>query len=166
VRASRKKGIEAEIDANRQKMVETLEEMRLNKKTIDKVVTKLRGSSRRSSAPRAASRARQAHRRRHGPAPQGGAQSRGDAAAERKYKRKYGVTPDDVLGAHSAAQKNLKKVEEELQLDVKELRETYEAIREGERIADARRPSWSRRTCASSSASRRSTRTAACSSST
>src|SRR6202162_4744376 len=32
--ASRKKGIEGEIDANRQKMVETLEEMRLNKKTI------------------------------------------------------------------------------------------------------------------------------------
>jgi RNA polymerase primary sigma factor len=41
-----------------------------------------------------------------------------------------------VLGAHSAAQKNLKKVEEELQLDVKELRESYESIREGERIAD------------------------------
>src|ERR1700728_5225334 len=40
--ASRKKGIEAEVDANRQKMVETLEEMRLNKKTIDKVVAKLR----------------------------------------------------------------------------------------------------------------------------
>ena len=40
---SRKKGIEGEIDANRQKMVETLEEMRLNKKTIDKVVAKLRG---------------------------------------------------------------------------------------------------------------------------
>src|SRR5579871_889949 len=40
---SRKKGIDGEIDANRQKMVETLEEMRLNKKMIDKVVTKLRG---------------------------------------------------------------------------------------------------------------------------
>jgi RNA polymerase primary sigma factor len=46
------------------------------------------------------------------------------------------MTPDEVLGAHSAAQKNLKKVEEELNLDVKELRNTYEAIREGERLAD------------------------------
>ncbi len=56
---------------------------------------------------------------------------------ERKYRKgKYGLTPDDVLGAHSVAQKNLKKVEEELQLDVKELRESYESIREGERIAD------------------------------
>src|ERR1700689_1151602 len=41
--ASRTKGIESEIDANRQKMVETLEEMRINKKTIEKVVAKLRG---------------------------------------------------------------------------------------------------------------------------
>src|SRR5271166_1325331 len=40
---SRKKGIDAELEANRQKMVETLEEMRLNKKTIDRVVAKLRG---------------------------------------------------------------------------------------------------------------------------
>src|SRR5258708_23415700 len=39
--ASRKKGIEAEIEANRTKMVQTLEEMRLNKKTIGKIVLKL-----------------------------------------------------------------------------------------------------------------------------
>jgi RNA polymerase primary sigma factor len=135
--ASRKKGIEAEIDANRQKMVETLEEMRLNKKTIDKVVAKLRGLIQKIEraesgvvdiAKRAAVEADVLRKEAR--------QSRGDANAERKYKRKYGVTPDDVLGAHSAAQKNLKKVEEELQLDVKELRETYDAIRQGEFIAD------------------------------
>jgi len=73
-----------------------------------------------------------AHHRRRVQAPQVG----GDAAAERRYKKKFSVTPDEVLGAHSAAQKNLKKVEEELQLDVKELRGSYESIREGERIAD------------------------------
>jgi RNA polymerase primary sigma factor len=135
--ASRKKGIEAEVDANRQKMVETLEEMRLNKKTIDKVVAKLRGLIQKIERAESgvfdmAKRAmidvdvlRKEAR-----------QSRGDAALERKYKKKYNVTPDDVLGAHSAALKNLKKVEEELQLDVKELRESYESIREGERIAD------------------------------
>jgi RNA polymerase primary sigma factor len=134
---SRKKSIEGEIDANRQKMVETLEEMRLNKKTIDKVVAKLRGliqkieraeSSILDLAKHAGVDVDQLRKEAR--------QSRGDAATERKYKRKYGLTPDDVLGAHSAAQRNLKKVEEELQLDVKELRETYEAIREGERIAD------------------------------
>jgi RNA polymerase primary sigma factor len=135
--ASRKKGIDAEIDANRQKMVETLEEMRLNKKTIDKVVAKLRALIQKIEraesgvldlAKRAAVEVDLLRKEAR--------VARGDAAAERKYKRKYGVTPDDVLGAHSAAQKNLKKVEEELQLDVKELRGTYESIREGERIAD------------------------------
>src|ERR1700722_9911501 len=130
--ASRKKGIEAEVDANRQKMVETLEEMRLNKKTIDKVVAKLRGLIQKIE--RAESGVVDIAKRAEVEADvlrKEARQSRGDATAERKYKRKYGVTPDEVLGAHSAAQKNLKKVEEELQLDVKELRETYEAIREG-----------------------------------
>ena len=135
--ASRKMGIDGEIDANRQKMVETLEEMRLNKKTIDRVVAKLRGLIQKIEraecgvvdiAKRAEVEVDLLRKEAR--------QSRGDAAAERKYKRKYGVTPDEVLGAHSAAQKNLKKVEEELQLDVKQLRETYESIREGERIAD------------------------------
>ena len=37
-----RKGIEAEFEQNKSKMVETLEEMRLNKKTIDRVVIKLR----------------------------------------------------------------------------------------------------------------------------
>ncbi len=134
---SRKKGIEAEVDTNRQKMVETLEEMRLNKKTIERVVAKLRGLIQRIEraetgiidlARRAGVEVDQLRKEAR--------QSRADAGAERKYKRKYGLSPDDVLGAHSAAQKNLKKVEEELQLDVKELRESYESIREGERIAD------------------------------
>ncbi len=135
--ASRRKGIEAEIDGNRQKMVETLEEMRLNKKTIDKVVAKLRAliqkieraeSGVSDLAKRAAVEVDLLRKEARS--------ARGDAATERKFKKKFGITPDDVLGAHSAAQKNLKKVEEELQLDVKELRGTYEAIREGELIAD------------------------------
>jgi RNA polymerase primary sigma factor len=134
---SRKKAIDGEVEANRQKMVETLEEMRLNKKTIDKVVVKLRSliqkieraeSSILDLAKRAGIEVDQLRKEAR--------QSRTDVAAERKYRRKYGVTPDDVLGAHSAAQKNLKKVEEELQLDLKELRGSYESIREGERIAD------------------------------
>jgi RNA polymerase primary sigma factor len=134
---SRKKAIDAEIDANRQKMVETLEEMRLNKKTIDKVVVKLRSliqkieraeSSILDLAKHARVEVDQLRKEAR--------QSRGDAKDARKYYRKYGITPDDVLGAHSAAQKNLKKVEEELKLDLKELRGTYEDIREGERIAD------------------------------
>jgi RNA polymerase primary sigma factor len=134
---SRKKAIDAEIEANRQKMVETLEEMRLNKKTIDKVVVKLRSLIQRIE--RAESSILDLARRAGVEVDQlrkEARQSRGDAGAERKYRRKYGTSPDDVLGAHSAAQKNLKKVEEELQLDLRELRGTYESIRDGERIAD------------------------------
>jgi RNA polymerase primary sigma factor len=134
---SRRKGIESEALANSQKMVETLEEMRLNKKTIDRVVAKLRGLIQKVEraesgvvelAKRAAVEPDLLRKEARA--------SRGDAGAERKYKRRYGISPDDVLGAHSAAQKNLKKVEEELQLDVKELRGTYESIRDGERLAD------------------------------
>ena len=53
-----------------------------------------------------------------------------------RSKRKFGIVADEVIQSHSASLKNLKKVEEELQLDIKALRETYEAIRNGERIAE------------------------------
>ena len=99
--------------------------MRLNKKTIEKVVAEAARPhsahrARRDGHPR--SRAAQPGSRSISSARRRASRAR-TSAAERKYKRKYGLTPDDVLGAHSAAQKNLKKVEEELQLDVKELRE-------------------------------------------
>ncbi len=135
--ASRKKAVEAELWSVRQKMVETLEEMRLNKKTIDRVVAKLRMLIQKIE--RAESTNTDLTRRtgidmdvlrkeaRAG---------KGDAGEERKFKRKYGVTGEEVLASHSAAQKNLKKVEEELQLDIKSLRQTYNEIRTGEHVAE------------------------------
>jgi RNA polymerase primary sigma factor len=134
---NRRKALEAEIAANQTKMVETLEEMRLNKKTIDRVVGKLRGLIQKIE--RAESGATDIAKRvgedidvlrKEARA------ARGDAAAERKFKRKYGLGPEEVLASHSAAQKNLKKVEEELNLDIKALRTTYDEIRTGERIAE------------------------------
>jgi RNA polymerase primary sigma factor len=134
---SRKKNVEAELWSVRQKMVETLEEMRLNKKTIDRVVAKLRTLIQKIE--RAESSSTDIARRvgieidvlrkeaRSG---------RGDVGEERKFKRKYGITNEEVLASHSAAQKNLKKVEEELQLDIKSLRQTYDEIRTGERVAE------------------------------
>ena len=87
---SRKKGIEAEIEANRTKMVETLEEMRLNKKTIDKIVTKLRALIQKvERAESGVDRAREAHRRRHGrSSARRRAPPRATSARERKFKRK------------------------------------------------------------------------------
>ncbi len=135
--ATKKKSIETELANNRVKMVETLEEMRLNKKTIDRVVLKL--TSLIQKVERAESGATDLERRTGVDMDllrKDARSSRGDANGERKFKRKYGVTPDEVLAYASAAQKNLRKVEEELNLDVKELRRTYAEIRDGQRIAE------------------------------
>ncbi len=134
---SRKKGIETEIENNRTKMVETLEEMRLNKKTIDKIVMKLRSLI--QKVERAESGSTELEKRTgvdRDLLRKEARAARGDQALERKFKRKFGVIPDEVLQNHSASLKNLKKVEEELQLDIRALRETYENIRNGERIAE------------------------------
>ena len=135
--ATRKKGVDAEIETNRNKMVETLEEMRLNKKTIDKIVIKLRTLI--QKVERAESGSTELEKRT-------GVEwdvlrkearvAKGDVALERKFKRKFGIAPEEVLQNHSASLKNLKKVEEELQLDIKALRTTYEQIRDGERLAE------------------------------
>jgi RNA polymerase primary sigma factor len=135
--ASRKKGIESEIDANRAKMVETLEEMRLNKKTIDKIVLKLRSLI--QKVERAESGSTELEKRTGVDWDQlrkEARTSKGDAAGEKKFKRKYGVTAEEVIANHSASLKNLRKVEEELQLDIRALRGTYESIRDGERLAE------------------------------
>ncbi|HVH42224.1 MAG TPA: RNA polymerase sigma factor RpoD [Labilithrix sp.] len=135
--ASRKKGIETEIENNRSKMVETLEEMRLNKKTIDRIVLKLRSLI--QKVERAESGSTELEKRTGVDRDQlrkEARAARGDATAERKFKRKFGIVPDEVLQNHTASLKNLKKVEEELQLDIRALRETYENIRNGERLAE------------------------------
>ncbi len=134
---AKKKSIEAEIADARLKMVETLEEMRLNKKTIDRVVAKL--TTLIQKVERAEGGATDIERRTGVDMEflrKEARTSRGDAMAERKFKRKHGVTPDEVLASASTAQKNLRRVEEELNLDVKELRRTYAEIREGQRIAE------------------------------
>ncbi|MBX2897990.1 MAG: RNA polymerase sigma factor RpoD, partial [Cyclobacteriaceae bacterium] len=135
--ASRKKGIETEIENNRVKMVETLEEMRLNKKTIDKIVLKLRSLI--QKVERAESGSTELEKRTGVDwdlLRKEARTSKGDVAGEKKFKRKYGVTAEEVIANHSASLKNLRKVEEELQLDIKALRETYQSIRDGERLAE------------------------------
>jgi RNA polymerase primary sigma factor len=135
--ASRKKGIETEIEANRSKMVETLEEMRLNKKTIDKIVLKLRSLI--QKVERAESGSTELEKRTGVDwdlLRKEARTAKGDATGEKKFKRKYGVTAEEVIANHSASLKNLRKVEEELQLDIRALRETYQAIRDGERLAE------------------------------
>jgi RNA polymerase primary sigma factor len=135
--AARKKAIEADMAANRGKMVETLEEMRLNKKTIDRIVMKLRALI--QKVERAESGATELERRTgvdKDELRKEARLARGDTLGERKFKRRHGVSPDEVISNHASAQKNLRKVEEELQLDIRALRATYSDIREGERVAE------------------------------
>jgi RNA polymerase primary sigma factor len=135
--ATKKKSVESDIESNRNKMVETLEEMRLNKKTIDKIVIKLRTLI--QKVERAESGSTELEKRtgvEWDVLRKEARTAKGDVALERKFKRKFGVIPEEVLQNHSASLKNLKKVEEELQLDIKALRTTYEQIRDGERLAE------------------------------
>jgi RNA polymerase primary sigma factor len=133
---TKKKSVEADLQTNRTKMVDTLEEMRLNKKTIDKIVQKLRGLI--HKVERAESGSTELERRTGVDKDALRKEARAaktDATLDKKFRRKHGISPDEVMLNHNAAQKNLKRVEDELQLDVKQLRNTYGDILEGERIS-------------------------------
>ena len=136
----RKKAIDAEIKATQAELVETLEEMRLNKKTIDKIVQKLKGLIQRvERAEAGATELEKRTGRTKEELKRELREVKDDPAAERRLAKKLGVTRTEMLEFEAAlkgAQKGLKKVEEELQIDVEEIRTTYVAIREGERMAE------------------------------
>jgi len=121
-------------------LVETLEEMRLNKKTIEKVVAKLKSVIQRVE--RARAHASELERRTgvtEDELKKMVRDSKGNRVLERKYSKKIGLTMEEFAEIDTilrTAAKNLKVVEEELQVDVHELRGTYHDIREGERHAE------------------------------
>ena len=112
--------------------------MRLNKKTYRQDCPQVRGLIRRSSAPRAAAPSSRSAPASTWRAPQGGSSRRKGRRRPSCAKLKVATATTSKRSSvdHAAALKNLKKVEEELQLDIKTLRETYEDIREGERVAE------------------------------
>ncbi|MCA9592214.1 MAG: RNA polymerase sigma factor RpoD [Myxococcales bacterium] len=136
----RRKAIDKDLDGNKNQLVETLQEMRLNKKTIDKIVRKLKSMI--EKVQRAQSRALELEKQ------TGASKSelkkmlrevKDDPQAERALARKLGVDHgdlDDMDQALKSAQKGVKKVEEELKVDVPELLKTYDAIQAGERKAE------------------------------
>jgi RNA polymerase primary sigma factor len=136
----RRKSIDAELDLTKEELVQTLEEMRLNKKTIDKIVVKLKSLI--QKVERAEAGATELEQRTGETKEQLKRQLRDvkdNPQAERRLARKLGVTQDELLefdAALKGAQKGLKKVEEELQIDVAQIRHTYGTIREGERRAE------------------------------
>jgi RNA polymerase primary sigma factor len=135
-----KREVSEDVAAAKEKMVETLEDMRLNKKTIDKVVTKLKSLI--QKVERAGAHASELERKTGVPLDEIKAMvrdSKEDRAAQRRYARKLEMTVEEFLAIENTlrtAAKNLKNVEEELQVDVRELRATYGEIRQGEHHAE------------------------------
>src|SRR6187401_2742936 len=116
----RRRQIDVEVSETTSELVTTLEEMRLNKKTIDKIVQKLKGLI--SKVERAEAGATELERR--------------TGLDKNAIKRELTKVKGNRIAEGRHAKKGLKKVEEELNIDVLAIRETYESIREGERMAE------------------------------
>jgi RNA polymerase primary sigma factor len=136
----RRKAIDKELSDNKKELVKTLQEMRLNKKTIDKIVSKLKAMIDRVHRAQGkvfelekitgTSKADLKRMIR---------EAKDDPALEADLAKKLGVDRSELElmdEALKSAQKGVKKVEEELKIDVNEMLRTYTSIRMGERKAE------------------------------
>ena len=136
----RRKQIDGEIGETNDDLVKTLEEMRLNKKTIDKIVQKLKSLI--LKVEKAEAGATELEKRigvDKDELRRELMRAKGDRAAEARLARKLHVGREDLAELESTiknAQRGVRKVEEELNIDVDAIRRTYESIREGERMAE------------------------------
>jgi RNA polymerase primary sigma factor len=130
----------AQIDKTKKDMAETLAEMRLNKRTIDKVVARLKTVIQKLERTQAHSN--ELARKTGVPVHQLEVMLRDckdDRAAQRRVAKKLGVKVEELEEMGKTlrnAAANLKRVEEELKVEAKELRLAYKEIREGERAAE------------------------------
>ena len=131
----RRKQIDGEIHESNDDLVKTLDEMRLNKKTIDKIVQKLKSLI--LKVEKAEAGATELEKRTgvdKDELRRELTRVKGDRAAEGRLARKLQVGRDDLADLESTiknAQRGVRKVEEELNIDVDAIRRTYESIREG-----------------------------------
>jgi RNA polymerase primary sigma factor len=137
---NRRRAIDKEVHTNRKDLVKALQEMRLNKKTIDRIVSKLKAMIERVH--RAQGRALALEK-------QAGAsktdlrkmlrEAKEDPDASEALARKLGIEAEDLGDVDQtlrSAQKGVRRVEEELRIDVDEMLRTYQAIRDGEHKAE------------------------------
>ncbi|EPX62604.1 RNA polymerase sigma factor RpoD [Cystobacter fuscus DSM 2262] len=136
----KRKELKQEVKDLRTKMMEVLEEMRLNKKQVDRIVGNLKALIERVE--KAESELRE-HERRYGmsiePMRELLREAKEDPEAMKKALRKLNVTAEQLEALDRdvrTATRNIKRVEEEANLEVNELRRNYEAIRSGERRAE------------------------------
>ena len=137
---AKRKEIKQEIRDARTKMMEVLEEMRLNKKQIDRIVLNLRGLIERVE--KAEDELRQMERglgmemKELRPLLR---EARENPATSKKLQKRLNVTQEQLEAVDRdvrTAVRKIKRVEEEANLPVELLRRNYEAIRVGERKAE------------------------------
>jgi RNA polymerase primary sigma factor len=136
----RKKAIDKEVHEAKSELVKTLQEMRLNKKTIDKIVQKLKNII--QKVQRAESRASDLEKQTGATKAQlrkmvRDAKDSDEAAAEFALRLGVDVSSlEDIDDTLKDAQRGVKKVEEELKIDLDEILTAYDAIQHGERKAE------------------------------
>jgi RNA polymerase primary sigma factor len=136
----KKKELKQEVKDLRTKMMEVLEEMRLNKKQVDRIVLNLKGLIERVE--KAESELREIERRYGVPMDtlrELLREAKEEPEAMKKAQRKLNATSEQIESVERdvrTATRNIKRVEEEANLEVEELRRNYEAIRMGERRAE------------------------------
>ena len=137
---AKRKEVKQEIRDARTKMMEVLEEMRLNKKQIDRIVLNLRGLIERVE--KAEDELRQMERSLGMEMKELRPQlreSRDNPATSKKLQKRLNVTQEQLEAIDRdvrTAVRKIKRVEEEANLPVELLRRNYEAIRVGERKAE------------------------------
>ncbi|QRK08149.1 RNA polymerase sigma factor RpoD [Archangium violaceum] len=136
----RKKELKQEVKDLRTKMMEVLEEMRLNKKQVDRIVANLKGLIERVE--KAEAELRDIERRYGVPMDtlrELLREAKEDPEAMKKAQRKLNITAEQLEALERdvrTSTRNIKRVEEEANLEVEELRRNYDAIRLGERRAE------------------------------
>jgi RNA polymerase primary sigma factor len=135
----RRKYFEA-IERNRQEMFDLLSELRISKKQIDRIVMKLKALVARIEKSeagmsdievRTGMKIRDVRKTLR--------EVKRSARDERRITKKLGLRSDELADMErqiKASQKEMKDVEGEAELSVEELRKTYEAIHDGERMAE------------------------------
>jgi RNA polymerase primary sigma factor len=137
---ARKKEVRQEIKDLRFKMMEVLEEMRLNKKQIDRIVVNLKGLIERVAKAEAElrqlARQYQVEMAELRPALK---EARDNPAKQKALCKKHNLTQEQLEALDRDVRqsvRSIRRVEEEANLPVEALRRNYEAIRIGERKAE------------------------------
>jgi RNA polymerase primary sigma factor len=136
----KKKKVRSKLEANKNEMFETLSELRINKKQIEKIVQKLKAFVVRVEKAEAeiaeSERKIGLSQRDLGKTLR---EVKSSPAKARAMVKKLGLTLEELEASNEDignAKRKIKRVEDEARLPVNDLRDTYHEIHEGERMAE------------------------------